>query len=200
LRRDSLEPDKLVILLALVSGPLIYILGTRPYPIRVRRLVIAGGVAVLAGSVAVLVENISLFWRPVRPLTSVEAAWREVELWAKENTPRDTVFLVPPFPDGFRAFSQRSCWGSWEDGNIFWLHPSFAREWRRRITALGLPQTVGHPDWEAIAAAYRKLSWERLREIARDNNLQYIIQYADVRYEAVPVFSNEKFSVYPVAQ
>lgn len=198
--RGSLQPDRLVILLAVVSGPLVHILDASPYPIRARRLAVAGSATVLACSVVLLVGNVCLFWRPVRPLTPEEAAWREVQLWAKENTPKDTVFLVPPFPGGFRVFSQRSCWVSWRDGDIFWLYPPYTSEWRRRISALGLPQSIGHVDMEAITAAYHNLPWERLREIARDNNLLYIIQYADVRYEAVPVFSNEKFSVYPVAQ
>ncbi|MCL6481854.1 MAG: hypothetical protein K6U02_09010 [Firmicutes bacterium] len=198
--RGSLDPARLTILFAMASAPLVYRSRARAAAIQTRTFAVLGSLVVLVGSVALLVRPVAMFWRPIRPLPEVEAAWREVQIWARENTSKDTVFLVPPFPGGFRIFSQRSCWVSWKDGDIFWVYPPYAPEWRSRFAALGLPLTVGHLDPEAITAAYRKLSWERLSELARGNNLRYIVQHADIPYEVAPVWSNEIFAIYLVAK
>ncbi len=195
-QRGSLEPDKFVILLALVSGPFVYLCERRELAIRTRRIAVTGGLIVLVCSGVLLVEDSSMLWRPVRPLTPEQAAWREIQNWAREHTSKETRFMVPPFPGGFRVFSQRSCWVSWRDGDTFWMYPPYAPEWRRRIAALGLPQTVGRVDDEGIEAAYRHLPWERLLALARENDVQYVVQFSDVAYARRPVFSNDWFSIY----
>ncbi len=197
--RGSLDPGKWAILFAAATAPTVYASRLRAAAVQARTLAVLGSWVVLIGSAMLLVEP-AMLGRPVRLPTSEEAAWREVQNWARENTPKDTVFLVPPFPGGFRVFSQRSCWVSWRDGDIFWIHPSYAPEWRRRISVLGLPYVPGHVDMEAITAAYRKLSWEQLSKLARENHLPYVVQYADVPYPVAPVYSNEAFAVYHVAK
>ncbi len=197
--RGSLDPGKWTILFAAATAPAVYSSRLRAAAVQARTLAVLGSWVVLFGSAMLLVEP-AMLGRPVRLPTSEEAAWREVQNWARENTSKDAVFLVPPFPGGFRVFSQRSCWVSWRDGDIFWIHPSYAPEWRRRISVLGLPYVPGHVDMEAITAAYRKLSWEQLSKLARENHLPYIVQYADVPYPVAPVYSNEAFAVYHVAK
>lgn len=197
--RGSLDPGKLTILFAAASAPAVYASRLRAAAIQTRTLATLGAWVVLIGSAMLLVDP-AMVRRPVRPPAAAEAAWREVQNWARENTPKDAVFLVPPFPGGFRVFSQRSVWVSWRDGDIFWIYPSYAPEWRRRIAALGLPYLPGHVDVEAITAAYRKLSWEQLSQLARENHLPYVIQYADVPYPVAPVYSNEAFAVYHVVK
>ncbi len=196
--RGSLDPARVTILFAMASAPLVYASRRRATAVQTRTFAVLGSLVVLVGSVALLVKPAAMFWHPIRPVTAIEAAWREVQTWARENTSKDTVFLVPPFPGSFRIFSQRSCWVSWRDGDIFWIYPPYAPEWRRRFAALGLPLTPGHLDPEAITAAYRKLSWERLSALARENNLRYVVQHADVPYEVAPVWSNELFAIYLV--
>lgn len=39
-----------------------------------------------------------------------EDPWRDVQEWAKQNTPPRTVFLVPMSSEGFEVFSERSAW------------------------------------------------------------------------------------------
>jgi len=138
----------------------------------------------------------SRLWNFVVEQPPPEMDWREVQRWAKMNTPLDAQFLVPT--PGFRAFSERSSWGEWKDGNQSYYFPPLADTYRRRMTALGLrPGSV----WIGFAAMrdnYKRLSWERLMEIARENHLRYIVQYREVAYPVLPVFANNTFAVYKV--
>ena len=144
------------------------------------------------------VPIIPRLWNPVIASTALESDWRAVQDWARENTPQDAMFLVPTYPGGFRAFSERSSWGEWKDGQGMYLYPPFEVEYRSRMMAVGY--SWGH--WngtEAITETYKRLSWERLSSIARQNHLSYIVQFHGVAYPARPIFANQEYSVYKVA-
>ena len=159
--------------------------------------------AIVSGLVFLLltvgrVPIIPHLWNPVIAPTAQESNWRGVQEWAKANTPREAQFLVPTYPGGFRAFSDRSSWGEWKDGQAMYLYPPFEEEYRNRMIAVGYSWGKWNGT-EAITEAYRHLSWERLSAIAHQNHLSYIIQFRDVAYPATPVFANQDYSVYKVA-
>src|SRR5947209_3985543 len=62
--------------------------------------------------------------------------WVAAQLWARQNTPRDALFLTPSKPGGFRIHSERSVVGEWRDGTQLYFTGSFAPVWWDRITAL----------------------------------------------------------------
>jgi hypothetical protein len=130
--------------------------------------------------------------------TRLESDWRAVQEWAGTNSPPDAIFLVPTYPGGFRAFSERSSWGEWKDGQAMYLYPPFEAEYRKRMMAVG----YSWGNWmgtEAITQKYKQLSWNQLLETARENHLSYIIQFREVIYPANPLFANQSYSVYKVA-
>ena len=143
------------------------------------------------------VPAIPRLWNPVIAPTAQESNWRAVQDWAKTNTPQDSMFLVPTYPGGFRAFSERSSWGEWRDGQAMYLYPPFENEYRKRMMAVGYSWEKWNGT-EAITETYKHLSWERLSAIARQNHLSYIIQFRDVAYSATPGFANKEYSVYKV--
>ncbi len=70
--------------------------------------------------------------------------------------------------------------------------------YRRRMAALGL---VPRGTWVAFPEMrenYKRQSWERLVEIARENRLRYIVQFRDVPYPVPPVFANPTYAIYKV--
>jgi hypothetical protein len=161
-------------------------------------------VAVILSAVLILllatsrVQAIPRLWNPVNTPTAQEANWRAVQDWARANTPPDAMFLVPTYPGGFRAFSERSSWGEWRDGQAMYLYPPFESEFRRRMMAIGYSWGKWNGT-ENITETYKHLSWERLSAIALENHLSYFIQFRDVVYPATPVFANQDYSVYKVA-
>lgn len=160
--------------------------------------------ATLCGTAALIVFLIVIpraaqLWDFVKAPSPEEEACVDVQLWMKSHTPVQTGFLVPTVGCGFRSFSERLTWGEWTDGNVMITHPPFADVFLQRMAALGLEP--GHP-WELarLEENYRGQSWERVHKIARENQLEYIIQFRDVSYAARPVYQNREFAVYRVPQ
>jgi hypothetical protein len=124
----------------------------------------------------------------------------ELQTWARLNTSSDSVFLVPPNEGGFRIGSLRSSWGEWKDGTSVYLDPEFAPTYLNRMNELGIHEAPMKPNTpNSMPGIYRRQSLEHLLMIARENHLQYIVQYADVPYNATPVYSNPSFRVYAVS-
>src|SRR5262249_40119096 len=138
-------------------------------------------------------------WNPTIAPGVLVAAYRDVQQWAKSNTSQDAKFLVPPSPDGFRIFSERVCVGEWKDGEIIYTFPAFAGEWRRRIGVVGMQILAGQASWgykeKMILQEYKEQSWEHLLAVARENHIDYVVQYAERPYDIPSVFRNKEFAV-----
>jgi hypothetical protein len=122
-------------------------------------------------------------WNPTIAPTALLAAWRDVQQWAKASTSQDTKFLVPPFPDGFRTFSERVSWGEWKDGDAVGI-PLMAEKHKRNNMLL--------------EQYYKEQSWEHLLTVAREHQINYVVQFAEVPYGVPSVFRNKEFAVYRV--
>ncbi|MDP3939483.1 MAG: hypothetical protein Q8R92_15290 [Deltaproteobacteria bacterium] len=89
--------------------------------------------------------------------------WRDVQYWARGNTDRRDVFIVPPDLSGFRVESERASYGDWKDGTQMFFDPAFRREWIRRMRKLGYDG-----DARRLGANYAALPPERFIEIAAE--------------------------------
>jgi Domain of unknown function (DUF6798) len=127
-------------------------------------------------------------------------SWSAVQIWARDNTPRDAVFLVPTFMEGFRVLSHRSSWGEWKDGTAVYLYPPFADMYIARMKDVGWSSAPDLTGGGTINDRYKSLSWGTLLALAEKNHLQYIVQFRDVLYPnaPAPVYSNPDFAAYKV--
>ncbi|MBU1322655.1 hypothetical protein KKE48_02190 [Patescibacteria group bacterium] len=62
--------------------------------------------------------------------------WLATQVWAKQNTPPETVFLTPPNFSGFRSFSQRSIVGDGKDGAVVFYTWEYTRLWQDKMEVL----------------------------------------------------------------
>lgn len=71
------------------------------------------------------------FWR------EEQGAWRDIQYWAKLNTLKDAVFVVPAhhIDIGFQVFSERSIWVDWKAGGAVPWAPSYYWQWKQRREA-----------------------------------------------------------------
>lgn len=96
---------------------------------------------------------------------ALDPRWRAVQDWARQSTPADAVFIVPPRlaarQSGFRVYSERSSFGAWKDGTQAFFNPTFGELWLRRMRALGFS---GDP--AGLRAAYRDLDVPGMRAAA----------------------------------
>ncbi|MBI4422263.1 MAG: hypothetical protein HY554_00960 [Elusimicrobia bacterium] len=125
-----------------------------------RAAALAATALVLAAGRAVEAEGPP---RPLRLASDQPAAWLYAQLWARSQTPRSALFIVPPSLGGFRAGSERSVYAEWRDGTMSFWDPELGEEWLRRMRSLGLtsPETLWEdylrlrePAFSAIAGAH----------------------------------------------
>jgi hypothetical protein len=90
-------------------------------------------------------------------------AYTELGSWAKSNTPRDAVFLVPPLMinAGFRVISERAVVVINKDGGNSKYSGTIAREWFMRM--------------QDVKAAYKEGKLSTLEAVARKYSAQYVI-------------------------
>ncbi len=165
--------------------------------IHMPRAAVALCVIGILGSSFYLIDSVDQLWTIEIPPTAEESACYDAQIWARDHTPREAVFLVPPEGCGFRVLSQRSSWGEWSDGNAMYFDPAFANTFRNRVAALDqapVPEGTGIVD--SVTERYKSQSWDRIRALANENKLDYIVQFRSAQYPAAPAYANAMFAIY----
>lgn len=105
------------------------------------------------------------------------AEWKEIQDWAKRNTPASTGFLTPPWETGFRIGSKRSCLVEWKDGSALIWAPSWGTTtWWPRLLAI-CPELENFPanPLKKLRAAYQQLTLRELHALHRDYGVEYCV-------------------------
>lgn len=111
-------------------------------------------------------------------------AWVDVQLWARQSTPKTAVFLTPPREAGFRVFSERTTVAEWKDGTQQYFDDQFVREWGLRMEIIGELPKRDESELREIAARFgashvvlpARQSRDGLRELYR--NPGYVVYAA----------------------
>lgn len=112
-------------------------------------------------------------------------SWWDVQLWAKRNSPKDALFITPPYKEGFRIFSERSIVGDWKDGTQQYFDIEYSYEWWRRMKDLG-----------GGGRGYDSLSEGRYIELAGKYGASYLVVPKDRKLNLERVYENEGYAVY----
>ena len=149
------------------------------------------------GSAFYFIDSTDQLWNFQIPSTPEESACSDAQIWARDHTPREATFLVPPQGCGFRVLSQRSSWGEWSDGNAMYFDPAFANTFLNRVQALdSAPVPQGMVIVDSMTEKYKQQSWDRIQQVAKQNKLDYIVQFSGTHYPMAPAFANEVFAIY----
>ena len=108
-------------------------------------------------------------------------AWEKAQIWAKNNTELDDVFITPPRLSGFRVFSQRSVVAEGRDGTLAFYDDGFAIKWRQRIQELSKIET---------------LTTIEIEEIAQKYNAAYLVVPKNINFQFNEVYENSEFRIY----
>lgn len=107
---------------------------------------------------------------------------RKIGQWAREETPRKSVFLVDPEWEEFRAIARRSVFVTWKDAGAIPWQRDYASEWIARLRALGADVLAARDKGEAqddVERAWEELTDERVTQLARDYGIDYWIVHED---------------------
>ncbi|MBI2885620.1 MAG: hypothetical protein HYY02_00275 [Chloroflexi bacterium] len=170
----------------------------------VRLLLVAITVPVIALSVAFFWfrHTTAQNWLVAPPVNS----WTEVARWAREQTPQDAVFLIPPYLDTatlgaeFRVAAQRSNVVARHEGDLSGLSYRFALAWYQRLRDLaGGQELAGAPlaDLSArLEQGFLGLSQGELEGLARRYGADYLLLERRKPLTLPVAYENEQFLVY----
>ena len=135
-----------------------------------------------------------------------QAAWFDVQHWARENTDVDAAFIIPPSRSGFRVHSERTIYGDWKDGTQAFFNDQFGRVWLRRMQKLGYRDDLGLGGLgglDRLDPGYRKLSPAQVRLIAAElrpaGGPVFLVTFADQDEDQFErVYRNRRFAVYRI--
>lgn len=100
--------------------------------------------------------NLPDYWYYPNPLVDLSqfSSWRQVQDWARLNTPLDALFLVPPQWSGFRSFSERSIVTDAKDGGVIFYSSAYAQTWQARNSSLENYQNFTQADFINLSQLY----------------------------------------------
>lgn len=109
--------------------------------------------------------------------------WIDLQLWAKDNTPNDAIFLVPPKQTGFRIFSHRTIVGDIKDGAVVIYDRSYALEWFEVMNQLESYQNFNERDFQKLRQIY---------------SFDYIVTKKEQSIDLSIFYKNKSFTIYKI--
>jgi hypothetical protein len=136
--------------------------------------------------------------------------------WARQNTPRTAVFLIPIGPDegwqDFRHLSQRNVFVHWKDGTAWPYAPWYAEDWLERMRLLGLMEVAHLHEsdyrtgrWIQVREiyanqVYRQVNEPLVRSLAKQFRIDYWVTYQDTPTQLPVVYQMGEWKVVKLPQ
>jgi len=156
--------------------------------------------------ITVIVGLGSGLWSPGFHIFGPDSYWRDVQVWAKNNTAVDAKFITPPhffghYTPDWRVFSERSPFATISEFLTIQLDPDYADGLTRRFEKIapGAIQAFNGNYMHAIKVSKEKFyanSDAYLSEIACQNNLEYLVVEKDYPYPFDVLYQNAGFILY----
>ena len=147
----------------------------------------------------------SVLWSPGIHMFEPITTWTQTQDWARENTPKDAMFITPPqiflhyIPD-WRTFSERGTLATLVE--IYMIpHPSYIPYWKERFEAIapGAIDKFNGNYFDTInitRSAFYSLKPEDYLEVAQKYNVRYLVVEKPHLQPFKIAYQNEGFVVY----
>jgi len=170
-----------------------------------RRLAVAG--AIVAIHLLVIVAAV---WAGVWPagihVYGPRTPWVEAQVWARDHTPLDTLFITPPHLDSYyvpdwRVFSERSSFVTNAELMEGLFIPELAESWQTRFEQVA-PGAIERFDGftpdnlRFTSEAFYSLSCRQYADVAGRNHAGYLVLEKPHACDFPVIFENEGFSIY----
>ena len=123
----------------------------------------------------------------------------DIQIWTKNNIPKDAIILAPPYLSDFRLFSERAIVGQFFDGTFLNFDQRWGYVWYGRIK--DLCNGFECNSWGCLdycKDGYNSLSERELKEIAGKYNAQYIVVEKPKSLDLILLYENDKFDIYKI--
>lgn len=124
--------------------------------------------------------------------------WKDVQLWARKNTPEETVFITPSYLEGFRIHSQRGIVAENKDGAACVYDIGFTFKWWERMNDLGFSNlAITVLDFVPESRRnYAALGIRDIRRLSAKYCANYIVTEEPKGPELKLVYKNSRFNIY----
>jgi len=147
-------------------------------------------------------------WRPGINIYPIKDDNYDVQIWAKNNTPKDAIFITPPalwwFYDlEWRVVSERSTVSTLSELLESAFLPSYIDYWRPRfedVAPKALKQFSDDPLKNIIITkkAYYSLSEKDIIRISKKYGAKYFVSEKPSQYQFPIVYQNNGFTIYMI--
>jgi hypothetical protein len=114
--------------------------------------------------------------------------WIEAQLWARDNSARDAVFLTPPKQVGFRVFSERSVYFTKKNRGAILVRPDHTSEVLEKYEEL-----LRLNFWEEPLEDVR---WSGIQRLCSSRGIDYLVLPANITVGLEQVYSNSDWVIY----
>ena len=162
----------------------------------------------LAGSFAGMF-GVALFydvWEPGIHLAGPRTDWEAAQFWARDNTPREALFITPPqiwwlYQSDWRVFSERSTVATLSELLEAAFAPEYLDYWRPRFEALApgaLEQFRGDyfANKRITAAAFYGLTTADFERLAGQYGADYLVVEKSHTYDLPVAYENAGYTIY----
>jgi len=123
--------------------------------------------------------------------------WADLQLFAKQHSDKDDLFIVPTYMNDFGVYSHRATFGDWAEGsNAIYLDSQFTREWLTRMKELGWKSFC----FDSNAEGYYYLPTSEVVKTARKYGARFIITEKPKLFALPKIYENEQFILYRAPQ
>ena len=145
----------------------------------------------------------TLFFQTIKFDREYSTAWRDVQLWCRDNTPIDTVLLTPFHIRGFRSFSKRNIFFQYRDVPLMTYYYMVYDELMKRVGMIDI-SIKDHPTPTAFQLfmkdIYQNYTAEDVKKLAVELPIQYIVTEHNHTLDLPEIYSNSHFTVYKLTE
>jgi ABC-type multidrug transport system fused ATPase/permease subunit len=166
---------------------------------------IAALLVFFAVSISPMVTRMHL-WDPSLNPWGLQDAWYDAQMWARQNTPKDALFITPPekwgiYDSDWRVFSERGTIAEHADLLMVALVPDYTATWSERFERVApgaIAQFNGNyfENARQVKNAYYTLSEEAIRQIAIDYGASYLVLEKPQQRDFSIAYENEEYVIY----
>ncbi len=194
------------ILFTLPVGPLlVWMLQRLITPVRWRRLAVAATLLTLVVAMAAVVKMFDI-WQPGVAAFGPRTDWEDVQLWARDNTALDALFITPPqiwwlYQTDWRVYSERSTLATLSELLEAAFAPEYIEHWQPRFEAVA-PGALAHfrgnyfENKAITRAAFYSLNTEQLQALAREYGVDYLVVEKPYAHDLPLRYENADYAVY----
>lgn len=145
-------------------------------------------------------------WKPEIHIFPVQGAQYDVEIWAKNNTPKDAIFITPPhswwlYSPEWRIVAERSTVVTLYDQLELAFAPNYIDLWKSRFQdiAPGAMEKFNGNVFESLTItkqAYYALTTNDFKRLAKKYNASYLLVEKQHTYDLPVVYENSDYILY----